>query len=225
MATTDAGVISWCGDHWGKRLTAADGLPSSTVYSIAHDEHGSLWLGTTAGICRARDQDVRLLGGRTRPPGGEHSQAAAGEGRRHVGRHRRQASPAGTAHRGDSGNRSRACREAVRSLAEDSAGRLWMAVDAVGVVSFDGDRFSVMSTETELGTDRVWTVKVGARGDLLIGTDYGLWIEPTEPGGDSQAHRRRAGSALPCGALRRRGRRAPAVGRDDPRRGPSLPGR
>ena len=183
MATTDAGVISWCGDHWGKRLTVANGLPSPTVYSIAHDEGGALWLGTTAGICRVRDEDVRCWEEERGPlaasiltllparGGGMWVGTEAGLGRWNGASWQFWESEQGLPG------------TAVRSLAEDSAGRLWMAIDAVGVVSFDGSSFSVMSTELEQGTDRVWTVKVGARGDLLIGTDYGLWIEPTDPGG------------------------------------------
>ena len=182
MATTDAGVVSWCGDRWGPQLTAANGLPSSTVYSIAHDSEGALWLGTTAGVCRARGQDIHCWAEETGPLAAAILQILpARDGGMWV------ATESGLARwRGSSWQFWQAEQglpgEIVRALTYDEAGRLWMAIDSVGVVSFDGLTFSVMSSQAEPAADRVWTVKVGSRGDLLIGTDHGLWIEPIEPG-------------------------------------------
>ena len=39
-------------DYSFKNLTAADGLPSMTVFEIDQDSKGNIWFGTEGGICK-----------------------------------------------------------------------------------------------------------------------------------------------------------------------------
>ena len=45
--------------YW--HLTDADGLPSNTIYHIAEDNNGVIYLGTAAGVCRFNGFDFRLI--------------------------------------------------------------------------------------------------------------------------------------------------------------------
>ncbi|MCD4748992.1 MAG: diguanylate cyclase [Thermoanaerobaculales bacterium] len=180
MATIDAGVISWCDDHWGRTLDSEDGLPSSTVFSVAHDADGALWIGTSKGVCRSFDEEFRcwtkedglpddfVLQLKPSRSGGMWMATDKGlglwDGERWSFWGPEEGLPG----------------PSVRALAEDATGRLWMAINSVGVVSFDGTKFSTLDGIPGFPGNRVWTLVISSREELLVGTDLGIWIKPVE---------------------------------------------
>jgi len=63
-----------------------------------------------------------------------------------------------------------------RHHAESRDGRLWLVLDSIGLASFDGETFEIIDQSDGLPTDRVWTLIISSRDQLLAGTDAGLWI-------------------------------------------------
>ena len=185
MATTDHGVVSWCGDHWGPTLGLENGLPGDKTYTLAHDLEGALWIGTTTGVCRKDDDGLRCW-------------RAGGDLRDDFVRHIIPRSDGGiwmatnlglASWHGDQwqfwGREEGLPGEIVRSLAEGPDGRLWLALDSNGVASFDGSAFTPFRNDVGLPTQRVWTLVATEDGRLLVGTDNGLWIgnpDHSEPG-------------------------------------------
>ena len=47
--------------HGMKQFTVQDGLPTNTIYSIAEDKDGIIWMGTDAGICRFDGQSFEVF--------------------------------------------------------------------------------------------------------------------------------------------------------------------
>ncbi len=183
MATSDGGVVSWCGDHWGPTLGIKDGLPSEAVFTLAHDAEGALWIGTSQGVCRKADSKLKCWGveqglenGFIRqliPRGAGGMWMATDEG---LGMWDGSSWHFWGHDEGLPGTM-------VRSLAEDAEGRVWLAMDSTGIVSFDGSAFTLFDEADGLPTERVWTVAVGSRGRLLVGTDAGLWIRDIDDDG------------------------------------------
>lgn len=64
--------------------------------------------------------------------------------------------------------------EKVRSLYEDSAGRLWFGSEYDGLAVFDGRHRLILNTETGLGHNEVKVIREGADGSFWIGTNGGL---------------------------------------------------
>ena len=199
MATSDGGVVSWCGDHWGPTLSGEDGLPSEAVFTLAHDADGALWIGTSQGVCRKTDSKLKCWGIDEvlendfirqlipRKAGGMWMATDEGlamwDGSRWHFWGQAEGLPG----------------IMVRSLAEDAEGRVWLAMDATGIVSFDGIHFTLFDENDGLPTKRVWTVALGSRGRLLVGTDAGLWIR--DPNDDGPGMVIGVEDGLPSGAV------------------------
>lgn len=183
MATTDGGVVSWCGDHWGPTLGLEDGLPSETVYTLSHDAEGALWIGTIDGVCRKFESDLRCW---DTDDGLENDLIRHLIPRRDGGMW--MATDLGLAMWNDSqwhfwGQEQGLPGKMIRSMAEGRDGRLWMALDSVGIASFDGTGFEVVDEDAGLPTNRVWTLALSSRDELLVGTDAGLWIRDVDDEG------------------------------------------
>lgn len=183
MATTDAGVVSWCGDHWGSSLGFEEGLPSETAFTLAHDAEGSLWIGTTLGVCRTTKSSLQCW---------DRDDGLKDDLIRHIIPRKAggiwMATDLGLAMWDGSkwhfwGQEQGLPGRMVRSLAEGQDGRVWMALDSVGIVSFDGTNFEVIDESDGLPTVRVWTLALSSRGELLGGTDAGLWIRGVDDEG------------------------------------------
>ncbi|RLE21358.1 MAG: hypothetical protein DRJ65_16205 [Acidobacteria bacterium] len=183
MATSDGGVVSWCGDHWGATLGSEDGLPSDAVFTLSHDTEGALWVGTYHGVCRRTESNLQCWG---------IDDGLRNDFIRHLIPRKAggmwMATDEGLAMWDGSqwhfwGQEEGLPGTLVRSLAEDSDGRVWMALDAVGVASFDGTSFTLFNEDDGLPTNRVWTLGLSSRGRLLVGTDVGLWIRDVNDDG------------------------------------------
>lgn len=186
MATTDAGVVSWCGDHWGPTLGLDDGLPSETVYTLALDTAGSLWIGTIEGVCRNDRAGLRCW---------DDTSGLKNDFIRHLVPRKSggmwMATDQGLAMWDEAqwrfwGPEEGLPGQMVRAMAEDDSGRLWLVVDSVGISSFDGDSFELLDESDGLPTDRVWTLSLSSRGEILVGTDSGLWIRGTDDDGSGK---------------------------------------
>ncbi len=183
MATSDGGVVSWCGDHWGPTLGSEEGLPNDAVFTLAHDAEGALWVGTFHGVCRKTDSNLQCWG---------TDDGLRNDFIRHIIPRKAggvwMATDHGLAMWDGShwqfwGQAEGLPGTMVRSLAEDSDGRVWMAMDAVGIASFDGTTFTLFDEDDGLPTERVWTLALSSRGKLLVGTDAGLWIRDVNDDG------------------------------------------
>jgi ligand-binding sensor domain-containing protein/AraC-like DNA-binding protein len=146
------GVRRW-NDGPQASLTSRDGLAGDMVKTMFEDREGSLWIGTFHGLSRLRDGDFRVFG-RPEGLGGDIIQSVCpgSSGRVWLGvdgkglfeyregkifQHR-----IGAAHIDDS----------VLSLAEDQAGRLWIAGTG-GVVLFEAGHVLSEWTRPFLGKD------------------------------------------------------------------------
>lgn len=184
MATSEAGVRSWCHGAWGPSITKADGLPSDSTLSIHLTPDGSLWIGTRDGLCqRHKDGSLRVwnvLNGL--PDNYVRVVSSDPAGRVWVGTNRGIA-------RFD-GRHWTAWTEAdgfpddvIRGMDFDASGQLWVATHSAGVVRFDGKRFHSITTAEGLPHDRVWCLMVDSHNRVVAGTDAGVWIHPLS-GGD-----------------------------------------
>ncbi len=178
MATGDGGVRSWCGDHWGRSLGTADGLPSPEVLALARDREDALWIGTRQGLARWWQGRMETWGQEDGLPGVDiRAIARDREGRIWI------AADGGIAVW--NGNRWKSWTRfggldhpLVRTLVVGRDGTVWFAIHAQGIVRFDGAGFSRITTADGLPTDRVWCLALDSDDRLWAGTDEGIWILP-----------------------------------------------
>jgi len=183
MATGGAGVVSWCGDHWGTVLDSRSGLPSDLALTVRTTRDGAVWIGTDRGLVRC-GPDGRLQRWDERnglPNRVAREIAEDGEGRIWI------ATSGGLAVRED--NRWRSWRQGdglpgplIRALDIDSRGIVWMATHTAGVVRFDGQRFRAFTTKDGLPVDRVWSLMVDGADRVWAGTDAGIWVHDPSGG-------------------------------------------
>jgi signal transduction histidine kinase/ligand-binding sensor domain-containing protein len=62
VGTVGGGFAQRRADGTWRRLDRASGLPSDAVYDVTVDTRGTLWIATTGGLARVRDEEVRTLG-------------------------------------------------------------------------------------------------------------------------------------------------------------------
>jgi signal transduction histidine kinase/ligand-binding sensor domain-containing protein len=62
VGTIGGGFAHARADGTWRRLDRAGGLPSDAVYDVTVDGRGTLWIATTGGLARVRDQEVHTLG-------------------------------------------------------------------------------------------------------------------------------------------------------------------
>ncbi len=152
-----------------------EGLPQITVWAIAQDTRGYLWLGTEEGLARFDGVRFEIFDRRTTPelPGNLiQALAADPEGGLWIGTHRglaRLADGRLTAY----GSADGLVHETIFALHLNRAGRLWIGTGG-GLASFDGERFTSWAAESGLGQETVRALAEDRRGHLWIGTDGGL---------------------------------------------------
>jgi len=174
-----------------RTLDASDGLPSSTVWKIAQDRDGYIWVGTADGLARYDGVDFRVF--RNDPNdatslsgadvtalfvdrdnriwcGGEDAGLNVLDAQRRGFRH---------FHNGEHDARSLAGND-VWAIAQDADGAIWTGGYAMGLDRFDESTSTFVhfrhadSDAGSLVSDNVLALRGDAKGNLWIGTDAGI---------------------------------------------------
>jgi ligand-binding sensor domain-containing protein len=151
-----------------------DGLPSDKVTAICKDREGSLWIGTTRGLCRMKAGTFRTYstadGLSSNIVMALHCDRAGilWIGTRGGGLNRFQNGvfsgyPAQGALAGD----------IIRCIYEDRAGSLWIGTTGGGLKRITGSRLSVYSTGEGLSHENVVSIFEDREQNLWVGTDGG----------------------------------------------------
>jgi ligand-binding sensor domain-containing protein len=156
-------------DAW----TTASGLPQNTITAITQTEDGYLWIGSFGGLARF---DGRPLRGVRQ----EHDAGAAQQRRpcpprrpqrRPLGRHqRRRPHLAEGRHGPDLRHGDGLGADVVRSLFQDSQGRVWAGTNG-GLSLLEGERFRNWNAASGFTSTVVRAIREDAKGALWIGTN------------------------------------------------------
>jgi diguanylate cyclase (GGDEF)-like protein len=178
LGTYDQGVLHLPGPAGGAplpRLTRADGLPADHVRALLEDPDGTLWIGTTHGLARRRDGELRVFGSADGLPAGFiRVLYRAPDGVLWIG------TSAGIAAIG-ADERIRAWHPdhgfpAMGSFdfLGDPDGTLWIASDR-GLLRLRDGRFTVYDRAAGLPKDTVFRVLDDGRGRLWLSSNHGVF--------------------------------------------------
>lgn len=167
------------------RYTRADGLSDDWVLCGLEDREGNLWLGTFAGgLNRWQPQLIRALASRERKTvPNTWAVLESRDGAMWIGTDegliRKQAARTEhfTTEQGLPGN-------AVRALAEDEVGRLWVGLGGAGLSCWESNRFVNRSLVGGLAANKIRALSPGREDRLWIGTEAGLHLLVGGPDGD-----------------------------------------
>jgi len=186
-----------------QRLTVADGLPDSTIFSIAEDRRGFLWFGSTAGAIRYDGRRFRLLQHDPRDPASLPDNNASqvlidaddvlwsghwGGGLNRV----RPGSEHVDTWRFEVGDPHSLASDYVQTLFRDREGRLWIGTGA-GLMGFDAARQRPFRAYTggegaeAINDWRIWSIAQTRDGRLWLGTNAGL-VSYDPASGTAQRH-------------------------------------
>ena len=174
-----------------RTLDASDGLPSSTVWKIAQDRDGYIWIGTADGLARYDGVDFRVF---RNDPADAASLSGADVsalfvdrdnriwcGGEDVGLNRLDARRRGFTHfRHAPGDPHSLAGNDVWAIAQDAAGAIWTGGYAMGLDRLDEstNKFvhfrHVDGDANGLVSDNVLALRGDAAGNLWIGTDAGI---------------------------------------------------
>jgi diguanylate cyclase (GGDEF)-like protein len=185
MATLGGGIATWRDGQWGRRFTAADGLPGDRVICLAADGD-DVWAGTSEGLARIDGRRGRVQtwrAGQGIPHNSIASILKVRDGAVWV------ATVGGLSRFRDGSWRTWQAADGlpgqqVMGLAEDGQGAVWLATYGGGVVRFDGAVFQQWTAREGLPDDRVWCVRVDSLGRVWAGTDTGVWVHPLDGSGN-----------------------------------------
>ncbi|HSN01374.1 MAG TPA: two-component regulator propeller domain-containing protein, partial [Rudaea sp.] len=172
-------------------LDAADGLPSSTVWKLAQDRDGYIWIGTADGLARYDGVDFRVY---RNDPNDAASLSGADVTALFVDRENRlwcggedaglnllDARRAGFRHfHHDAANPASLSGNDVWAIAQDADGAIWVGGYAMGVDRLEGSTNTFVHFRYEAGgvdslaSDNVLALRGDASGNLWIGTDAGI---------------------------------------------------
>ncbi|HEY4366790.1 MAG TPA: two-component regulator propeller domain-containing protein [Steroidobacteraceae bacterium] len=174
-----------------EHLTAADGLPQSTVMSTLQDSQGFVWFGTEDGLVRFDGHELyRYAYSRTEPnslPGNfiydivedaNHDLWIAVKDRGLVRWNR--ASDTFTLYSHDAAQPTSLASNSVRSVLVDASGRVWVGTNDAGLDVLDpkSGRFEHLrhdaNDEASLSSDRIFRLTSAQAGGIWIATDAGL---------------------------------------------------
>ena len=180
-----------------RTLDAADGLPSSTVWKIAQDRDGYIWVGTADGLARYDGVDFRVY--RNDPNdatslsgadvtalfvdrdnriwcGGEDAGLNLLDARRMGFRHFRHAA----------GNPASLAGDDVWAIAQDAGGAIWAGGYAMGLQRLDESTNAFVHFRHKdgdagsLASDNVLALRGDAAGNLWIGSDAGIDVRAAD---------------------------------------------
>ncbi|WP_181234592.1 ligand-binding sensor domain-containing protein [Enhygromyxa salina] len=190
FTTVLSGLVMYDGEAF-VRFTPEDGLGGDSVRSIAEDDEGVLWFGTTGGVSRYDGESFITLTDYGDTPV-THTFTSDGDHRdvwdvlldrsgalwistvagvfRHDGT-RFVAFPLPVV---GSKSASEFAPKMVYDIYEDRDGALWFGTDGAGVVKDDGTTMTVYTKAHDgLSSDRVCTIMQDRRGDFWFGTSDG----------------------------------------------------
>ncbi len=161
--------------------TTKDGL-AGTVWALAQDAEGYLWLGTGGGLVRfdgARFTTWEAMGGPPLPPGSIRALRASGNGSVWVG-----FGEAGVISRIKGRDvetfdeRAGLASAAVAGFAEDRDGRLWAATSAGLFSHSDDGRWEKFGEAEGLPAGPAYSVEVSRAGTLYVGMTTAVFARP-----------------------------------------------
>ncbi len=165
---SDYTITSW---------TAKDGIPSSVIWSLAQDPAGYLWLGTNEGLARFDGVEFRLIqsiDGQSLPAGGVRSVFTGRDGSLWIGFTNGDISRLRDGHVQTYNTRAELSPGLITGFVEDRAGTIW-AGSYRGLLSFTGDRWKQVGTETNLPKGRIDAPYVDRKGNLFVGSEIGVF--------------------------------------------------
>ncbi len=174
-AASENGLIRW--DKGATKVfTVADGLPTNRLRTLAFDQDGTLWIGTTGGgLVSYQSEQFKVMN----PTNGLFPHLEV----RHV-----LADPNGGIWAATAGaGLVRVLREQVKTystvdglptnqltyLSRDKTGALWIGTWGAGVSRFSDGRFSSISSANGMSGDQIWSVHVDREGSVWAGTWHG----------------------------------------------------
>jgi signal transduction histidine kinase/ligand-binding sensor domain-containing protein len=159
---------------WG----ATEGLSSGSVYTIAQDPAGYLWLGTDMGLVRfdgVRFSRWVSYGTTQLPRGAIRTLCVASDGSMWVGFASLQG--ASRVQRGQVRNFSAQDglpATDITAIVEDASARIW-AGGSAGLFSYNGTRWETWPPDRGLPSGPIYTVSVDRTGGLLVGMGTGVF--------------------------------------------------
>ena len=166
------------GTVW-KTYSTREGLPSNQTFCLEQGVDGSVWVGTSRGLCRLRGDFVEVFDAKSTPELRSHSIRAlrlASDGRLWVGTLRglvlsyeERVANAWTV----TGAEDQTGGDAVRAIAEDVAGGMWAAV-AGGLLRFDEGTWSRVDGANGFPRSAYYSLYRDRRGVLWAGCESQL---------------------------------------------------
>ncbi len=173
VSLSDYVITSW---------TTKDGLPSDVIWSLAQDREGYLWLGTNGGLVRfdgVQFTAVEAVGEVLLPRASVRTVYTARDGSLWIG----FAETGGVSRIADHTlkNYSEAHglpRTIVTALVEDRDGRFWAGTTR-GLYVLAGDHWEAAGRKAGLSEARIDSLYVDRPGNLLVGTNLGVYRRAT----------------------------------------------
>lgn len=175
-AGTDGnGVVVFSGAA-SKRYTTSSGLPDNSVFAVAGNAEGQLWLATQAGITELSDGHFSRTIAAGRVPAGEATALLCDQsgtlwiGTRRTGLYRLR--DRDLSHFGPESGLSS---NAISSIYQDKAGTLWIGTLDNGVNRFYGGTITSLNVKNGFSSGGVWTIFEDRAGSIWLGgTESGL---------------------------------------------------
>ena len=191
------GAPSLAATPYFRTLDASDGLPSSTVWKIAQDHDGYIWIGTADGLARYDGVDFRVY---RNDPADAASLSGADVTALYIDRRNRlwcggedaglnllDARRARFRHfRHDANDPASLAGNDVWAIAQDAGGAVWAGGYAMGLDRLDESTNTFVHFRYKAGradslaSDNVLALRGDASGNLWIGTDAGIDVRGSD---------------------------------------------
>lgn len=159
-----------------RNFSLEQGLPSAVVHGLCEDHDGFLWIATDEGAARSEGLVVETIGKREGLPSDDVTAIFCDrEGRIWMGSRR------GTVATWQNGTVSvvptipGAPKAQVRAFTQDAKGDIWWATDGLGIIQHSAGTSKQHSAAQGLPTNVVLSLAHDRHGNLLAGTDSGLY--------------------------------------------------
>ncbi|MCP5102590.1 MAG: hypothetical protein GY950_04385, partial [bacterium] len=157
--------------------TTKDGLPQNTIYSIAQDIRGYVWIGTDRGLVRYDGLEFKHFNKSNTPAIKNDSITTlfiAGDQTMWVGTYGGGIALYKNNHFYAPTSIDKLPNLFIQSITEDKENNIWIGTIGGGIIHFKDNLFSSITSEVGLSNDIVSTVLADSKGKLWIGTSNGL---------------------------------------------------